>query len=109
MAASGLVGVKITRVAYDGDGNRVSETVGGVTTNYLVDAQNPTGYAQVVDELQGSTVTRTYSYGLEQIAETWGQTERSPVSSRLSKRDQCAGTLLPMRRRSDPQTGTKNC
>jgi hypothetical protein len=33
-------------VVYDGDGNRVSETAGGVTTHYLVDTQNPTGYAQ---------------------------------------------------------------
>ncbi len=56
-------------IVYDGDGNRVSETVGGVTTNYLVDAQNPTGYAQVVDELQSGTVTRTYGYGLERIDE----------------------------------------
>lgn len=38
-------------IVYDGDGNRVSETVGGVTTKYLVDTVNPTGYAQVVDEL----------------------------------------------------------
>lgn len=51
-------------IVYDGDGNRVSETVGGVATNYLVDTQNPTGYAQVLDELQSGTVTRTYSYGL---------------------------------------------
>jgi RHS repeat-associated protein len=57
-------------IVYDGDGNRVSETVGGVTTNYLVDTQNPTGYAQVVDELQSGTVTRTYSYGLERISES---------------------------------------
>jgi len=57
-------------MVYDGDGNRVSETVGGVTTSYLVDTQNPTGYAQVVDELQGGTVSRTYSYGLERISET---------------------------------------
>ena len=56
-------------VVYDGDGNRVAETVGGATTNYLVDTQNPTGYAQVVDELQSGTVTRTYSYGLERINE----------------------------------------
>ena len=55
---------------YDGNGNRVSETVGGVTTNYLVDTQNPTGYAQVVDELQGGAVSRTYSYGLERIKES---------------------------------------
>ncbi len=57
-------------MVYDGDGNRVSETVGGVTTSYLVDTQNPTGYAQVVDELQSGTVTRTYSFGLERISET---------------------------------------
>jgi RHS repeat-associated protein len=57
-------------LVYDGDGNRVSETVGGVTTNYLVDTQNPTSYAQVVDELSTGTVTRTYSYGLERISES---------------------------------------
>ena len=56
-------------IVYDGDGNRVAETVGGVTTNYLVDTVNPTGYAQVVDELQNGTVTRTYGYGLERINE----------------------------------------
>jgi RHS repeat-associated protein len=57
-------------LVYDGDGNRVSETVGGATTNYLVDTQNPTGYAQVADELQSGTVARAYSYGLERISET---------------------------------------
>jgi RHS repeat-associated protein len=57
------------RIVYDGDGNRVSEAVGGVTTNYLIDSVNPTGYAQVVDELQNGAVTRTYSYGLERINE----------------------------------------
>ena len=56
-------------VVYDADGNRVSETVAGTTTNYLVDTINPTGYAQVVDELQSGTVTRTYAYGLERIDE----------------------------------------
>lgn len=30
---------------YDGDGNRVGKTVGGVTTNYHVDTNNHTGYA----------------------------------------------------------------
>src|SRR3989442_520561 len=56
-------------VVYDGDGNRVSETVGAVTTKYLVDTLNPTGYAQVVDELVGGSVTRTYAYALERISE----------------------------------------
>jgi len=36
---------------YDGNGNRVSETVGGTTMKYLVDTLNPTGYPQVLDEL----------------------------------------------------------
>jgi len=45
---------------------RVAKTVNGVTTKYLVeDDVNPTGYPQVLDELTGSTVTRTYTYGLQ--------------------------------------------
>jgi len=56
-------------IIYDGDGNRVSKTVGGVTTQYLVDDMNPTGYAQVVEELQGSAVTRQYTYGLQRISQ----------------------------------------
>ena len=61
-------------MVYDGDGNRVSETVSGVTTNYLVDMQNPTGYAQVVDELQNGSVTKSYSFGLERISQNWQPT-----------------------------------
>jgi YD repeat-containing protein len=37
-------------LVYDGDGNRVAKTASGVTTRYLVDDLNPTGYAQVVEE-----------------------------------------------------------
>jgi RHS repeat-associated protein len=55
--------------AYDGDGNRVSKTVGGVTTTYLVDTNNPTGYAQVVEELQGGQVFRQYTYGTDLISQ----------------------------------------
>lgn len=44
---------------YDGDGNRVAETAVGVTTKYLVDTLNPTGYSQVLDELVGGSVTKT--------------------------------------------------
>jgi RHS repeat-associated protein len=57
------------RIVYDGDGNRVSGTVSGVTTKYLVADQNLTGYAQVMDELQSGTVSRTYSYGLSLISQ----------------------------------------
>jgi RHS repeat-associated protein len=41
--------------------------VNGVTTRYLVDDLNPTGYAQVVEETGG--VNRTYTYGLQRISE----------------------------------------
>jgi RHS repeat-associated protein len=56
-------------MVYDGDGNRVSETVGSTTTNYLVDTLNPTGYSQVMDEVVSGAVTRTYTYGLQRISE----------------------------------------
>ena len=48
---------------YDGDGNRVAKTVAGLTTKYLVDDLNPTGYAQVIEEVVGGSVQRTYTYG----------------------------------------------
>ncbi len=50
-------------MTYDGDGNRVSETVGSTTTKYLIDTLNPTGYSQVLDELVSGAVTKTYTYG----------------------------------------------
>ena len=57
------------RFVYDGDGNRVSETIGGTTTKFLVDDLNPTGYSQVMDEVVDGSVTRTYAYGLNRISE----------------------------------------
>src|SRR5207245_10018498 len=45
------------RIVYDGDGNRVSETVSGTTTKYLVDTVNPTGLPQVLDETVSGSVT----------------------------------------------------
>jgi RHS repeat-associated protein len=57
-------------IVYDAFGNRVAKTVNGVTTKYLVeDDVNPTGYPQVLDELTGSAVTRTYTYGLQRISQ----------------------------------------
>jgi len=56
-------------MVYDGDGNRVSETAAGVTTKYLVDTLNPTGYSQVLDELVSGAVTKTYTYGSQRISE----------------------------------------
>jgi RHS repeat-associated protein len=57
-------------IVYDGDGNRVAKTVGGVTTRYLVDDRNPTGYAQVLEEVAGGIVQRLYTYGLDLISQT---------------------------------------
>jgi RHS repeat-associated protein len=50
-------------LTYDGDGNRVSKTVGGATVYYLVDDQNPSGYSQVLEEYRGSALTNVYNYG----------------------------------------------
>ena len=63
-----LNGGSLTRV-YDGDGNRVGKTVGGLTTNYLVDTNSPTGYPQVVDELQSGAVVRSFTYGHNLISQ----------------------------------------
>jgi len=56
-------------LVYDGDGNRVSETIGGATTKFLVDDHNPTGLPQVLDEIVNGAVARTYAYGLQRISE----------------------------------------
>jgi len=64
-----LTGYGAVVLTNDGDGNRVSEMIGGVTTKYLVDTLNPTGYAQVMDEVVGTAVNRTYAYGLRRISE----------------------------------------
>jgi len=58
-----------TTMVYDGDGNRVKETVGGVATNYLVDTLNPTGLPQVLDETVNGSLTRTYAYGMQRVSE----------------------------------------
>ena len=56
-------------ITYDGDSNRVAKTASGTVTRYLVDELNPTGYAQVVEELTSGAVTRTYTYGLQRISQ----------------------------------------
>jgi RHS repeat-associated protein len=56
-------------VVYDGDANLASRTLGGITTYYLVDDQNPTGHAQVLEELSAdqSQVRKRYMWGLQLI------------------------------------------
>ena len=71
-----MIGRGAMAIVYDGDGNRVQETAGGVTTEYLVDTLNPTGYAQVMDELQPTgvggafLVSRHYTWGLQLVSES---------------------------------------
>ena len=67
MTASGTT----VSMTYDAFGNRVGKTVNGAVTRYLVeDDVNPTGYPQVLEELNGAgAVTRTYTYGLQRIDE----------------------------------------
>ena len=48
---------------YDGDGNRVLRTRGASTTAYLIDELNPTGFAQVAEEITDGAVTATYALG----------------------------------------------
>jgi RHS repeat-associated protein len=61
------------RFVYDGDGNRVAKMVGSgasaTTTKFLVDANNPTGYAQVVEEITTGAVQRVYVYGPSRISQ----------------------------------------
>jgi RHS repeat-associated protein len=61
-------------ITYDGDGNRVAKTVGGITTLFLVDDRNPTGYAQVLEGLittntQTPALVRAYTYGTDLISQ----------------------------------------
>lgn len=60
------------QLVYDGDGNRVKKTVTGVgTTYYLIDDRNPTGYSQVLEEINGSgQVARAYVFGHELISQS---------------------------------------
>jgi RHS repeat-associated protein len=55
---------------YDGDGNRVAKVVGGVTTRYLVDDLNPTGYLQVLEEVSGSSVQSLFTYSDVLVSQT---------------------------------------
>jgi hypothetical protein len=63
-----LSGVAATFI-YDGDGNRVAKTSGGVTARYLVDEVSPTGYAQVIEEVVGGSVQHTYTFGNSLISQ----------------------------------------
>jgi RHS repeat-associated protein len=61
------------KYTYNGDGIRVSKTVGGTTTYFLTDDRNPSGYAQVLEELTYSGTTPTlvcaYAVGLSLLTQ----------------------------------------
>jgi YD repeat-containing protein len=58
-----LVGVGSTTYLYDDAGNLVSETAGGITTTYLLDTQNPTGYTQPIEtKTSNPTAVLPYTY-----------------------------------------------
>jgi len=65
-------------MVYDGDGNRVSKGVAGVTTNYVVADVNPTGYAQVLEERSGFTGDPPvkYVWGSQLVSQTRGTATR---------------------------------
>jgi len=72
LTSANVAGNGVT-ITYDGDGNRVRETVGGTTILFLVDDRNPTGYAQVLEELSVSggitNLSKLYTYGLSLICQ----------------------------------------
>jgi RHS repeat-associated core domain len=72
-----LVGVSAPNLsvsyAYDADGVRVSSTVNGLTTEYLVDQNLP--YAQVLEELVNDSAIASYVYGLDLISQERGNAD----------------------------------
>src|SRR5690606_38903346 len=57
-----------------GDGDRVSQTVDGVTTTYLLDTATP--LTMVLAEQTGTDPAITYLYGLDLVAQSDGATTR---------------------------------
>ena len=64
---------------YNDDGIRISATAGGTTTLFLIDDYNPTGNAQVFEELQapGGTPNMSYVIGDEVLSQC-GSTASAP-------------------------------
>jgi RHS repeat-associated protein len=58
---------------YDSEGIRLSSTVGGTTTQYLVDKNRD--YAQVLEERQNGNLTVSYVYGSDLISQERSGTE----------------------------------
>jgi RHS repeat-associated protein len=59
-------------LTYNGDGMRVSKTVGATNIYYLLDDRNPSGYAQVLEEWRSTGIPgldKVYNYGLDLISQ----------------------------------------
>ena len=69
---SATVGGQTATYVYDDAGHRVRETAGGATTYYLTDENNPTGYAQPIEERasQAGAPGKTYLIGDRVFAQT---------------------------------------
>ena len=69
---------------YDANGTLVGRTDGGVATDYLVDALNPTGYSQVIEETTGGNLDVSYVYGLlGAISQNQGGTQSTYLTDGL--------------------------
>ncbi len=55
---------------YDDSGIEVRRTENGTTRLLLVDSLNPTGYAQVIEELESGLLVASYVYGLEPLSQS---------------------------------------
>jgi len=62
-------GTSTSTYQYDDSGIRVSQTVDGQKTDYLIDAFNPTGYAQVIEEKIADAILKSYTLGLDVIGQ----------------------------------------
>jgi RHS repeat-associated protein len=62
------VGTKQSSYRYDASSIRASQTMDGVETKYLIDANRP--YAQVLEEYNGSGVQTSYVYGNDLISQS---------------------------------------
>ena len=64
-----MTGSLLVEGGFGPGGNRLSQTLGGVTTQCLNGVLNSTGLPQIVDKLQNGSVARGYSNGLESVSE----------------------------------------
>ena len=61
-----------TSYVYNEQGIRVRSTTGGTAKYFLIDPNNHTGYAQVLEETTGSTLTMSYVIGGDVLAQASG-------------------------------------